>query len=83
MAAAHRPKASSGPIIFSGGRLTWLTVYMGIWEEMPTNKIIAELFTNDSDGVVMANFFPPRLKADGFTQVDPGRFTLMTPITPP
>jgi branched-chain amino acid transport system substrate-binding protein len=62
---------------FFWGEIDLVNVYLGIWEEMPSNKIIAELFTNDSDGVVMANFFQPRLKADGFTQVDPGRFTMM------
>jgi branched-chain amino acid transport system substrate-binding protein len=52
-------------------------VFTGMWNQLPTNKRVGEMWPNDADGLGWANpktGQPPLLKAAGFTFVDGGRF---------
>lgn len=56
-------------------------VFMGLWDSLPTNKVVAALWFNDNDGMGAANperGFPPRMKARGFKVIDPGRLDIQT-----
>lgn len=53
-------------------------VYMGIWNEQPTNKTVGVLYPDDSDGIATVKAFPPLLRLGGYNIVDPGRFTMLT-----
>jgi len=47
---------------------------LGLWEQLPTNKVIGTLWPNDSDGNAFGDAFPPILKEKGFELVDLGRY---------
>ena len=52
-------------------------VFTGMWDQLPTNKLVGEMWPNDADGKGWANpktGQPPMLKAAGYTFVDGGRF---------
>lgn len=56
-------------------------VFMGLWNNIPTNKVVAAIWFNDNDGMGAADpqrGFPPALKANGFKLIDPGRLELQT-----
>lgn len=63
---------------FFWGNDEMAAVYTGIWNSLPTNKIVSVLFPNDNDGRAVAIAFPPLLKAKGFNLIDLGRFDIMT-----
>lgn len=48
--------------------------FLGIWEQMQTNKKIGVLFPNNADGLAFLGGMPPAWEAEGYTTVDPGRF---------
>jgi branched-chain amino acid transport system substrate-binding protein len=52
-------------------------VFTGMWNKIPTNKLIGEMWPNDADGLGWANAKtgqPPLLKAAGYKFIDGGRF---------
>ena len=52
--------------------------FVGLWDGLPTNKIVGALWSNDGDGVAMADKehgFPPALTKAGYKVVDGGMFT--------
>ena len=52
--------------------------YVDMWKSLPTNKVVGALWPNDGEGIAFSDAqrgFPPVLKANGFTVVDPGRFS--------
>jgi branched-chain amino acid transport system substrate-binding protein len=52
--------------------------YVGMWNTIPTNRVLGALWANDADGVAVGNAehgLPPAFKAAGFTLVDTGLFT--------
>jgi branched-chain amino acid transport system substrate-binding protein len=51
-----------------------IDVYMGLWDQISTNKVVGALWPNDPDGKVWSEMFPPKLKARGYRVVDVGRF---------
>lgn len=51
-----------------------INVYMGMWSQVPTNKVVGGLWPNDPDGKDWAEMFTPKLKAAGYKVVDLGRF---------
>lgn len=53
-------------------------VVQDMWKQVPTNKKVAVLFPNDSDGVAWAGAFPGLVKEQGYTIDDPGQFPLDT-----
>jgi branched-chain amino acid transport system substrate-binding protein len=58
-----------------------IAVYTGMWDRLPTNKVVGALWGNDADGNAYADAntgFPPALRAKGFKLIDPGRFNQMT-----
>jgi branched-chain amino acid transport system substrate-binding protein len=54
-------------------------VYLGMWEQLETNRIVGLLCPNDVDGIAVAEtsqkLFPPR----NYKIIDPGRFPLGNP----
>ena len=48
--------------------------YEGMWEQIPTNKVVGMLFANDPDGVAWPTIFKKVLKPKGYKFVDMGRF---------
>lgn len=49
--------------------------YLDMWKGVSTNKKVAGLFPNDSDGQAWSGAFPDMIKADGYTLDNPGLFT--------
>jgi branched-chain amino acid transport system substrate-binding protein len=52
-------------------------VFMGMWAQIPTNKVVAEMWPNDADGLAHANpktGMPPFLTKGGYKIVDGGRY---------
>jgi branched-chain amino acid transport system substrate-binding protein len=52
--------------------------YVGMWNAIPTNRVLGALWANDADGVALSNAehgLPPAFKAAGFTVIDTGLFT--------
>ncbi len=49
--------------------------YQDVWEQLPTNKKVAGLFPNDSDGQAWSDAFPGMIKDKGYTLDNPGLFT--------
>jgi branched-chain amino acid transport system substrate-binding protein len=54
-----------------------IAVFLDMWSQVPTNKVIGAIWPNDPDGNAWGDpklGFPPPLKKAGFRIVDPGRF---------
>jgi branched-chain amino acid transport system substrate-binding protein len=54
-----------------------IAVFLDIWSQSPTNKVIGALYPNDPDGNAWGDKklgFPPPLKAAGYKLIDPGRY---------
>ena len=52
-------------------------VFTGMWNKIPTNKLVGEMWPNDADGLGWANAKtgqPPLLRAAGYKFIDGGRF---------
>jgi branched-chain amino acid transport system substrate-binding protein len=55
-----------------------IAVFLSMWNQIETNRIVGGLFPNDPDGNAWGDTtvgFPPPLAAEGYTIVDPGRYT--------
>jgi branched-chain amino acid transport system substrate-binding protein len=58
-----------------------IAVFLNMWNQLDTNKIVAGLFPNDGDGNAWGDpnvGVPPAFKAAGFTTIDPGRYQNLT-----
>jgi len=58
-----------------------MPVYVGLFDKIPTNKVVAALWANDPDGIATADEktgMPVALTAAGYTIVNPGLFTTGT-----
>lgn len=53
-------------------------VFTDMWDQVPTNKKVAGLFPNDSDGTAWAGALPDLVKEAGYTIDDPGQFPIDT-----
>jgi branched-chain amino acid transport system substrate-binding protein len=54
-----------------------IAVFLDMWSQVPTNKVVGALWPNDGDGQAWGDpqlGFPPALQEAGYTIVDPGRF---------
>jgi branched-chain amino acid transport system substrate-binding protein len=54
-----------------------LPVYLDMWSQVNTNKIVGGLWPDDLQGNALANTetgFPPILRSAGYSVVDPGRY---------
>jgi len=54
-----------------------IAVFMDMWSQVPTNKVVGALYPNDPDGAAFAapkTGFPPALKKAGYTLVNPGLY---------
>ncbi|MCL4554422.1 MAG: ABC transporter substrate-binding protein, partial [Actinobacteria bacterium] len=53
------------------------TLFVDMWDKVPTNKVVATLYPNDADGNAWGDpekGFPPILAKAGYTVVDGGRY---------
>ncbi|MCL6095640.1 MAG: ABC transporter substrate-binding protein [Actinobacteria bacterium] len=48
--------------------------FIPIWNRIPTDKVVAEMFPNDADGNAFRQFFPPAMIKAGYTPVDGGAY---------
>lgn len=58
-----------------------IAVYIDMWSQVDTNKVVGGLFPNDGDGNAWGDAnvgFPGPLAAAGYTMVDPGRYENLT-----
>jgi len=58
-----------------------IAVFNSMWKAVPTNKVVGGLFPNDGDGNAWGDEklgFPPELKKNGFSLIDPGRYKNLT-----
>jgi branched-chain amino acid transport system substrate-binding protein len=53
-------------------------VFTDMWDQVPTNKKVAALFPNDSDGTAWAGAIPGMVEGPGYTIDDPGQFPIDT-----
>jgi branched-chain amino acid transport system substrate-binding protein len=56
-------------------------VFLAMWDQVETNRVVGGLFPNDPDGNAWGdatNGFPPPLSEAGYQLVDPGRYTTGT-----
>jgi branched-chain amino acid transport system substrate-binding protein len=54
-----------------------IAVFMDMWSQVPTNKVVGALYPNDPDGAAWADKklgFPPVLKKTGYTLINPGLY---------
>jgi len=54
-----------------------IAVFLDMWGQIDTNKIVGGLFPNDGDGNAWGDAnqgFPKPLQAAGYTMIDPGRY---------
>ena len=52
-------------------------VFINMWDQAGTNKVVGGMWPNDGDGLAWSSpevGFPPALEAAGYTVVDPGRY---------
>ena len=58
-----------------------IAVFLDMWSQIETNKVIGGLWPNDGDGLAWADperGFPPAFEAAGYTLIDPGRYENLT-----
>jgi branched-chain amino acid transport system substrate-binding protein len=51
-----------------------IKVFTGMWEAVPTNKVVGGLWPNDPDGSAWADAFTKALTEKGYQVIDPGRY---------
>jgi len=71
------PKPFDWTYHFFWGLEDVISVFLDMWGQTPSNKIVGGLFPNDGDGNAWGdatNGFPAPLKAAGFNLIDPGRY---------
>jgi len=58
-----------------------IAAFLNLWDQLPTNKVVAGIFPNDADGNAWGDpklGLPPALAAAGYKLVDPGRYQVMS-----
>jgi branched-chain amino acid transport system substrate-binding protein len=51
-----------------------IQVFTGMWDALPTNKVVGGLWPNDPDGSAWAEAFTRALTDKGYKVIDPGRY---------
>lgn len=51
-----------------------IQVFTGMWDALPTNKVVGGLWPNDPDGSAWAEAFTKALTDKGYKVIDPGRY---------
>jgi branched-chain amino acid transport system substrate-binding protein len=51
-----------------------IKVFTGMWDTLPTNKVVGALWPNDPDGSAWAEAFTRALTDKGYKVIDPGRY---------
>lgn len=65
--AAADAKPFSWTYHFFWGLEDIMAVFLDMWDQVPTNKVVGGLFPNDGDGQAWSGAFPDALKAGGYT----------------
>ena len=52
----------------------WLAMFMDVWTQLPTNKVIGWLSANTTDGNTAASSFHPSFEKAGYKVIDGGRY---------
>jgi branched-chain amino acid transport system substrate-binding protein len=55
-----------------------IKVFTGMWDALPTNKVVGGLWPNDPDGSAWAPAFTEALTAKGYKVIDAGRYPNLT-----
>jgi branched-chain amino acid transport system substrate-binding protein len=55
-----------------------IKVFTGMWDSIPTNKVVGGLWPNDADGTAFAEAFTKALTEKGYKVIDPGRYPNLT-----
>ena len=58
-----------------------IAVFLNMWNQLDTNKVVGGLFPNDGDGNAWGDpnvGVPPAFKAAGYETIDPGRYQNLT-----
>ena len=58
-----------------------IAVFLNMWNQLDTNKVVAGLFPNDGDGNAWGDpnvGVPPAFKSAGYNTIDPGRYQNLT-----
>jgi len=55
-----------------------INVFTGMWDTLPTNKVVGALWPNDPDGSAWAPAFTKALTDKGYKVIDPGRYPNLT-----
>jgi branched-chain amino acid transport system substrate-binding protein len=58
-----------------------IAVFLNMWNQLETNKVVGGLFPNDGDGNAWGDpnvGVPPAFKAAGYETIDPGRYQNLT-----
>jgi len=61
-------------VVFFFGLGEFGKTFIPMWNRIKTNKVVAEMFPNDSDGNAFRAGFPPLAKAAGYTPIDGGAY---------
>jgi branched-chain amino acid transport system substrate-binding protein len=61
-------------VMFFFGLPEFGKAFIPMWERIPTDKVVAEMFPNDADGNAFRAGWPPLIKAAGYTYVDGGAY---------
>jgi branched-chain amino acid transport system substrate-binding protein len=51
-----------------------IKVFTGMWDTLPTNKVVGALWPSDPDGTAWAGAFTQALTQAGYKVIDPGRY---------
>ncbi|HEU4726865.1 MAG TPA: ABC transporter substrate-binding protein [Kofleriaceae bacterium] len=51
-----------------------IKVFTGMWDTLPTNKVVGALWPNDPDGTAWTEAFTKALTEKGYKVIDPGRY---------
>ena len=61
-------------VVFFFGLPQFGATFIPMWKRISTDKVVAEMFPNDSDGNAFRAAFPSIIKAAGYTPVDGGAY---------
>ena len=79
--ARPRGSLSTTPSITSGASRTSIGVFLNMWNQLDTNKVVGGLFPNDGDGNAWGDpviGVPPAFAKAGYKTIDPGRYQDLT-----
>jgi len=61
-------------VMFFFGLEAFGKCFIPMWQRIPTNKVVAEMYPNDSDGNAFRAGFPPQITGAGYKPIDGGAY---------